>query len=215
MILPSSSVVRVFRYSFAWLVIWTVAFTPRPDGSVTFIPPSGEVVCTDAYTAVAQRGRSIHTALLHAMLVWAQQAGYVRAYTYIALGNTRSSKAHNLLQWQISRWPRYIVLSSPLLVSHLAAAQEMAALAGFTSRQARQLIEPIARATLDNFFLRGTARSFSGPIARGDAQSIRLHLQALEPHPILAGVYRSLALYALEALPANGRKELRASLLAK
>jgi predicted short-subunit dehydrogenase-like oxidoreductase (DUF2520 family) len=107
------------------------------------------------------------------------------------------------------------VLSSPLLVSHLAAAQEMAALAGFTSRQARQLIEPIARATLDNFFLRGTARSFSGPIARGDVQTIRLHLQALEPHPILAGVYRSLALHALDALPAPGRKELRASLLSK
>jgi predicted short-subunit dehydrogenase-like oxidoreductase (DUF2520 family) len=107
------------------------------------------------------------------------------------------------------------MLSSPLLVSHLAAAQQTAALAGFTSREARRLIEPIARATLDNFFLRGAGKSFSGPIARGDAQTIRLHLQALEPHPILAGVYRSLALYALDALPAPGRKELRASLLSK
>jgi predicted short-subunit dehydrogenase-like oxidoreductase (DUF2520 family) len=107
------------------------------------------------------------------------------------------------------------VLSSPLLVSHLAAAQQTAALAGFTSREARRLIEPIARATLDNFFLRGAGKSHSGPIARGDVQTIRLHLQALEPHPILAGLYRSLALHALEALPATGRKELRASLLAK
>jgi predicted short-subunit dehydrogenase-like oxidoreductase (DUF2520 family) len=107
------------------------------------------------------------------------------------------------------------MLSSPLLVSHLVAAQQTAALAGFTSREARRLIEPIARATLDNFFLRGAGNSFSGPIARGDAQTIRLHLQALEPHPILAGVYRSLALYALDALPAPGRKELRASLLSK
>jgi predicted short-subunit dehydrogenase-like oxidoreductase (DUF2520 family) len=107
------------------------------------------------------------------------------------------------------------VLSSPLLVSHLAAAQQTAALAGFTPLQARRLIEPIARATLDNFFLRGAGKSFSGPIARGDTQTIRLHLQALEPHPILAGVYRSLALYALEALPAPGRTKLRASLLPK
>ena len=107
------------------------------------------------------------------------------------------------------------VLSSPLLVSHLAAAQQTAALAGFTSREARRLIEPIARATLDNFFLRGARKSFSGPIARRDVQTIRLHLQALEPHPILAGVYRSLALYALDALPTPGRKELRASLLPK
>jgi predicted short-subunit dehydrogenase-like oxidoreductase (DUF2520 family) len=107
------------------------------------------------------------------------------------------------------------VLSSPLLVSHLAAAQHAAGLAGFSPSQVRRLIEPIARATLDNFFLRGPGKSFSGPIARGDAATIRLHLKALEPHPILAGVYRSLALYALEALPAPGKKALRSSLRRK
>jgi predicted short-subunit dehydrogenase-like oxidoreductase (DUF2520 family) len=101
------------------------------------------------------------------------------------------------------------MLSSPLLVSHLVAAQQAAALAGFSPRQARRLIEPIARATLDNVFARGAAKSFSGPIARGDVQTIRLHLQALESHPMLARVYRSLALYALEALPGQGKKELR------
>jgi predicted short-subunit dehydrogenase-like oxidoreductase (DUF2520 family) len=111
------------------------------------------------------------------------------------------------------------VLSSPLLVSHLAAAHEAAARAGFSPRQARQLIEPIARATLDNFFRNGPANSFSGPIARGDVETIRLHLQALKPHPILASVYRSLALYALETLPSpggkSGSKALRASLRQK
>jgi predicted short-subunit dehydrogenase-like oxidoreductase (DUF2520 family) len=101
------------------------------------------------------------------------------------------------------------MLSSPLLVSHLVAAQEAAALAGFSPRQARQLIEPIARATLDNVFLRGADKSFSGPIARGDVATIRLHLQALEAHPMLADVYRSLALYALETLPAQARRPLR------
>jgi predicted short-subunit dehydrogenase-like oxidoreductase (DUF2520 family) len=101
------------------------------------------------------------------------------------------------------------VLSSPLLVSHLVAAQEAAALAGFSPRQARRLIEPIARATLDNVFLRGADKSFSGPIARGDVQTIHLHLQALKAHPMLADVYRSLALYALETLPAQARQRLR------
>ena len=107
------------------------------------------------------------------------------------------------------------VLSSPLLVSHLAAAHETAARAGFSPRQARRLIEPIARATLDNFFHSGPAKSFSGPIARGDVDTIRLHLQALKPHPMLASVYRSLALYALEALPSPGTRALRASLRRK
>jgi predicted short-subunit dehydrogenase-like oxidoreductase (DUF2520 family) len=101
------------------------------------------------------------------------------------------------------------MLSSPLLVSHLVAAQQAAALAGLSPRQARRLIEPIARATLDNVFLRGAGNSFSGPIARGDLETIRLHLRALKPHPMLAGVYRSLALHALEVLPSPGREPLR------
>ncbi len=107
------------------------------------------------------------------------------------------------------------VLSSPLLVSHLAAAQQAAALAGFSPRQARRLIEPIARATLDNVFRRGAGKSFSGPIARGDVDTIRLHLQALKPHPMLAGVYRSLALFALDALPTVGRNKVRRLLRSK
>ena len=107
------------------------------------------------------------------------------------------------------------VLSSPLLVSHLAAAHEAAALAGFTPQQARRMIEPIVRATLDNFFIRGPGKSFSGPIARGDVETIHLHLQALKPHPMLAGAYRSLALYALEKLPATGKEQLRSSLRRK
>ncbi len=107
------------------------------------------------------------------------------------------------------------VLSSPLLVSHLAVAHEAAIRAGFTPQQAKRLIEPIVRATLDNFFLRGPGRSFSGPIARGDVRTIHLHLQALEPHPMLADVYRSLALYALETLPTTGKKKLGRSLRRK
>jgi predicted short-subunit dehydrogenase-like oxidoreductase (DUF2520 family) len=104
------------------------------------------------------------------------------------------------------------MLSSPLLVSHLCATEQTAALAGFSPRQARRLIEPIVRATVGNFFLRGPDGSFSGPITRGDVETIRLHLRALEPHPMLAGVYRSLALSALDVLPASNRKKLRASL---
>jgi predicted short-subunit dehydrogenase-like oxidoreductase (DUF2520 family) len=107
------------------------------------------------------------------------------------------------------------MLSSPLLVSHLVAAQQAAVLAGFSTRGASRLIEPIARASLDSFFLKGASKSFSGPIARGDLQTIRLHLQALKSHPMLAGVYRSLALYALEAWPVPEKKKLRRLLLRK
>jgi predicted short-subunit dehydrogenase-like oxidoreductase (DUF2520 family) len=107
------------------------------------------------------------------------------------------------------------VLSSPLLVSHLAAAQEVAALAGFSPSQAQRLLAPITRATVDSFFSKGADKSFSGPIARGDLETIRLHLQALKPHPMLASIYRSLALYGAEVLPCRDREALRALLRRK
>jgi predicted short-subunit dehydrogenase-like oxidoreductase (DUF2520 family) len=107
------------------------------------------------------------------------------------------------------------MLASPLLVSHLMAASEVAFRAGLSRRQALQVIEPITRRTIDHFFEQPSARSFSGPVARGDVRTIRLHLEALEVHPMLAGVYRSLVSYALETFPVSSRKELRAALLQK
>ncbi|HEV2273798.1 MAG TPA: Rossmann-like and DUF2520 domain-containing protein [Acidobacteriaceae bacterium] len=101
------------------------------------------------------------------------------------------------------------MLASPLLVSLIAAALETAGHAGLAPRQARRLLEPIVQTTLKNVFTRGLADSFSGPIARGDVTAIDLHLQALMPHPILADLYRSLAIYALEALPSRNSNEIR------
>jgi predicted short-subunit dehydrogenase-like oxidoreductase (DUF2520 family) len=92
-------------------------------------------------------------------------------------------------------------LASPLLVSELAAAMETARLAGLGARTAALWVKALAEATARNVFARGPGSSFSGPFARGDAATIRLHLQALDAHPILADVYRSLARNALSTLP--------------
>jgi predicted short-subunit dehydrogenase-like oxidoreductase (DUF2520 family) len=99
-------------------------------------------------------------------------------------------------------------LTSPLLVSELSAAIETARLAGLDSRTALKWVEALAAATARNLFAHGPLRSFSGPFARGDASTIQLHLQALQEHPILAEVYRSLALYAVETLPVKNSAAL-------
>ena len=99
-------------------------------------------------------------------------------------------------------------LASPLLVSQLTAAIETARLAGLDPRTAAQWVEALATATARNLFARGPSRSFSGPFARGDAPTIDLHLQALQQHPILADVYRSLALHVLATLPVRNRQVL-------
>lgn len=100
------------------------------------------------------------------------------------------------------------VMASPLLVSALIAATETARLAGLNNKTAEAWVRALAQATTSNVFARGPEASFSGPFARGDAETIHLHLQALQRHPILADVYRSLALQAIASLPVKNRNAL-------
>lgn len=103
-------------------------------------------------------------------------------------------------------------MASPLLVSALTAATEMAQLAGLSREIAAKMTGALAEATLRNVQAHGAAQSFSGPLARGDAGTIRLHLEALGEHPVLAEVYRALAIHALNSLPVKQRKEIAALL---
>ena len=101
------------------------------------------------------------------------------------------------------------VMASPLLVSLATATLSIAVASGLTEKQALVLLEPIMKASIHNFFKDGTASSFSGPFARGDAETVSLHLAALKEHPFQQQVYRALADYALQALPAKNRQELQ------
>jgi predicted short-subunit dehydrogenase-like oxidoreductase (DUF2520 family) len=100
------------------------------------------------------------------------------------------------------------VMASPLLLSGLVAAHQTAILAGLSPAAARGLLAPMAAATIRNFVSRGSANSFSGPIARGDIATVELHLHALQGHPMLVQTYRSLTLNALEYLPSRKREEI-------
>jgi len=105
-------------------------------------------------------------------------------------------------------------LASPLLVSELSSAIATARLAGLSSHKARRWVGVLAQATIRNFFERGEAQSFSGPFARGDTATIRLHLHALAKHPTLAEIYRSLGHYAVDEFPVRKRSQLRTLLKA-
>lgn len=97
---------------------------------------------------------------------------------------------------------------SPLLVALLTAAGEAASAAGWSAQQTRRRMEPIVQRTVENFFADGPGRSFSGPIARGDAATVARHLKALHAHPHLASIYRELSRFALRSLPARNLSEI-------
>jgi predicted short-subunit dehydrogenase-like oxidoreductase (DUF2520 family) len=98
---------------------------------------------------------------------------------------------------------------SPLLVALLAAAVETAATAGWSRIQTQRRMRPIVERTIANFFANGPEKSFSGPIARGDAVTIVRHLKALAAHPQLAAVYRELSRVALDTIPSPSPAQIR------
>jgi predicted short-subunit dehydrogenase-like oxidoreductase (DUF2520 family) len=71
---------------------------------------------------------------------------------------------------------------------------------------------PILRQTLANYGEFGAARGFSGPIVRGDVETVKRHLELLRTDPALGAVYVALVRAALQYLPAKNKASLEALL---
>lgn len=93
------------------------------------------------------------------------------------------------------------VMASNYLVGLVDAASTLMQQAGLSAEEALRALGPLARASLENALRAGPAEALTGPIARGDAATIRMHLRAL-PGP-LQGLYRAAGLQVLEL--ARGR----------
>jgi len=98
---------------------------------------------------------------------------------------------------------------SPLLTALLAASEAVAATAGVSRTESRQRMLPILKQTLENYARLGAPASFSGPIARGDTDTVAKHLIVLRSLPGVREVYIALARSALRNLPSKNRAQLR------
>ena len=98
---------------------------------------------------------------------------------------------------------------SPLLTALLAASEKVAAAAGIPRAAAKKRMLPILAQTLANYARFGAPGSFSGPIARGDSDTVRQHLKVLRDMPEIRGAYIALARIALQELPAKNRLALQ------
>jgi predicted short-subunit dehydrogenase-like oxidoreductase (DUF2520 family) len=100
------------------------------------------------------------------------------------------------------------MFASPLLIALLAASERVAAAAGVSRTAARTRMLPILLQTLANYARLGAAESFSGPIARGDVETVKKHLSVLRDVRGAREVYVALARIALLALPSRNRAAL-------
>lgn len=97
------------------------------------------------------------------------------------------------------------VICSNYLNTLMQVGLEAMAQAGLADDTAEQVLEPLARHTLDNIFRLGPARALTGPIARGDRQVIAGHLDVLDDwRPDLARLYRALGRVALQLARSQG-----------
>jgi len=103
----------------------------------------------------------------------------------------------------------WATLTSPLLLAFLVTLEEAARAAGLTRTDARRESLPIITQTLANYSRLGPAKSFSGPLVRGDAETVARHLAVLKKHPGPREVYVALARAALRGLPVKNRDGLR------
>lgn len=86
------------------------------------------------------------------------------------------------------------VLGCGYLVTLLQAAMKPWHSMGFTEQEAIAALYPLARATLENISKHGVAASVTGPVVRGDTDTVESHLVALsERLPDLLPIYTALA----------------------
>jgi predicted short-subunit dehydrogenase-like oxidoreductase (DUF2520 family) len=98
--------------------------------------------------------------------------------------------------------------TSPLLVATLVTGEQLAMQAGMTQGLARRRMYKIVHQTVANYFEKGPAEAFSGPIIRGDAATVQKHLKVLDEFPEAKQVYVALARSALKHLPGKNKGEL-------
>src|ERR1700733_5083435 len=99
--------------------------------------------------------------------------------------------------------------ASPLLTALLATTEHVAAAAGLNRREAKRRMLPILQQTLANYAALDAAGAFSGPIVRGDVETIRRHLRVLRKVPEAEQVYAALAKAAVRYLPGKRKPQVR------
>ncbi len=104
------------------------------------------------------------------------------------------------------------VFASNYLVVVEAVAQRLLRHAGLSDADAWQALRPLVEGTLENLSRQEPMAALTGPVARGDAATIRRHLESLTHDD--AVLYRALGRAALELAQKRGMDEATAAQVA-
>ncbi len=89
-----------------------------------------------------------------------------------------------------------------------AAQSLLATAAGEDGDSALRALAPLVRTAVENIFERGPVAALTGPIERGDAGTVRLHLEALASAPRhIQDLHRAAGLHTLDVARRNEWKQ--------
>jgi predicted short-subunit dehydrogenase-like oxidoreductase (DUF2520 family) len=100
------------------------------------------------------------------------------------------------------------MFASPLFTALLVTAEQVASAAGVHRQSARRRMISILLQTLANYASFNAKDAFSGPIIRGDVETMKRHLRVLRKVPAAREVYLALARSAVRNLPAKNKRAL-------
>lgn len=191
----------------------------KPGWSGKIVLHSSGALSSDVLAPLKRKGAS--TASLHPMMTFVPGATpRMEEVPFAVEGDSRAVAVARRIVRDLgaesfaikkSAKPLYHALgsfSSPLIVAALVTAERVGRSAGLSASQTRRVMAPILRQTFKNYAERGAAAAFSGPIKRGDVNTVLRHLNELKRVPGASEVYRALVKSALMDLPSAKRKEL-------
>ncbi len=95
-------------------------------------------------------------------------------------------------------------LASNMLVALFDSACSVLEETGLSPKKAARVLLPLAEGTVESLKNLDRAGALTGPISRGDEQTVRLHLDALRGRPQEDAVYRRLGLSAIKLAEDQG-----------
>jgi len=100
-------------------------------------------------------------------------------------------------------------LLSNYMVTLLHVGFHMLQDVGISEKKRLEISQPLVQRTLDNIFRSGTEKALTGPIARGDLETVKKHIQRLRDNPEWLKIYQVLGiqtvLLAEQAGKLNGK----------
>jgi predicted short-subunit dehydrogenase-like oxidoreductase (DUF2520 family) len=104
-------------------------------------------------------------------------------------------------------------LASNALVALESTAAEVLGRAGLEPEMAAAALLPLVQGTLQNVKSLGLGKALSGPVIRGDAVTVKRHLEALRADPEALEIYRVLGLRILRLAGESGLGKARLNTL--